>query len=440
MSHKLSVVVPVLLLALSSSQRSLIGEIQDLPVLEEQQKIWASDGVVEDRFGFSIALNREFLVVGAIGNDAAGVPNVGAAYVFRRDQSSGSWQEEAKLSVIGGDAYDVFGAFVAVRGTTVFVSAPQDDDWGVDSGAVYVYRKDGDLNWIMTQKLYAPDHRSHHGFGGPLAVGGDLLVVGALDDDLGFLAGAAYVFREDPLALGTWSHLTKLTASEGQDLDSFGSSVAIDGDLIVVGADNDDHDGTRSGSAYVFERCHRCFSQFREVQKLVPPDAGEDFEFGGAVAVSDGWLAVGAKSEGEDPLRSGATYLYKRQTGLWEFATKLKAPDAAGENRFGSDVDLGDAGLLIGAYGDGAGSAYLYQLAESQEDWLLNTKLRGSDSVWVDYFGGRLAMAGSHLAIAAELHGTPNGYRSGAAYTFDLEVFGDGFESGSTAAWTATVP
>ena len=441
MSHKLSVVVPVLLLALCSSQRSLIGEIQDFPVLEEQQKIWASDGMAFDNFGYSIAMDSGLLVVGAVGDDTGGEANVGAAYVFERDPCSGIWQQVARLAAVDGDAYDVFGSFVALRGTTVFVGASGDDDWGNNSGAVYVFQRASDLSWVMTQKLYAPDHRPNHSFGGPLAVSGDLFVVGAVsDDELAFSAGAAYVFREDPQASGTWSHLTKLTASDGEDYNFFGRSVAIAHDLIVVGADYDDHGGRRSGSAYIFEECHRCFDLFEEVQKLVPPDAGEEFGFGGAVAVFGDWLAVGADSEGEDPLWSGATYLYGRRNDAWDFVTKLKAPDAGHKNRFGVDVDLGSAGLLIGAYRDGSGSAYLYRMTEGGDDWVFKTKLRGSDSVGGDYFGVRLALSGHSFAIAASKHGSPNDFESGAAYLFDLEVFGDGFESGSTAAWTATVP
>jgi len=152
------------------------------------------------------------------------------------------------------------------------------------------------------------------------------------------------------------------------------------------------------------------------------------------------WLAVGSETEGQDPPWAGAVYLYTKKGDQWELHSKLKAPDAGDYDRFGADIALQESSLLVGAYWRGPGQVYLYQLDGSQQAWKPTTKLLGSDTTFDAYFGSRLAMTDNSIVITASLFGSPNGYQSGAAYAFELDIFTDGFESGDTSAWSNAAP
>src|SRR5690606_18580450 len=147
---------------------------------------------------------------------------------------------------------DQFGWSVAINGNRALVGAIYDDDTVSNSGSVYVFEYNG-TDWIQTAKLFALDRQGNDYFGSSVALQGDRVVVGALgDDDRGVGdSGSAYIFE---YRQGTWQQVGKLTAADSAASDNFGSSVAIDGTRIVVGSIYDDDNGkSNSGSAYVFE-------------------------------------------------------------------------------------------------------------------------------------------------------------------------------------------
>ncbi|HUU98062.1 MAG TPA: FG-GAP repeat protein [Phycisphaerae bacterium] len=92
-------------------------------------------------------------------------------------------------------------------------------------------------NWTQVAKLLADDGDYGDNFGYTVAVDGDVIAVGVPDDeDLGNWSGSAYVFERDQS--GSWSQVGKLLASDGGPLESFGASVAVSGNLILVGTPN----------------------------------------------------------------------------------------------------------------------------------------------------------------------------------------------------------
>ena len=223
----------------------------------EQAKLTASDGGVEDRFGVSVAVAGDTAVVGAFFDDTAAGMDAGSAYVFVR--SGSVWGEQAKLTAFDGGVEDRFGVSVAVAGDTVVVGAYWDNTTGVgsDAGSAYVFVRSGSV-WGLQAKLTASDAVASDRFGVSVAVAGDTVVVGAYWDST-FVAtrvGAAYVFVRSG---SVWSEQTKLTASDGAELDFFGVSVAVTGNTVVVGAYlGDKVAGDNAGLAYVFEdvACH----------------------------------------------------------------------------------------------------------------------------------------------------------------------------------------
>jgi hypothetical protein len=210
----------------------------------EQAKLTASDAAAEDYFGSSVSISGDVVVVGAYGNDDAGVYS-GSAYVFRWDGAN--WVEQSKLTASDAAANDIFGLSVSISGNLAVIGAFRNDDAGNDSGSAYVFRWDG-AHWVEQSKLTASDAAAEDWFGYSVSISGDLVVIGASGDDGG--SGSAYVFRWDG---ANWVEQAKLTASDAAAFDEFGYSVAIDGDVAVIGAYQDDDGGDYSGSAYIFQ-------------------------------------------------------------------------------------------------------------------------------------------------------------------------------------------
>ena len=171
-------------------------------------------------------------------------------------RSNGVWSEQAKLTASDGVADDLFGHSVSIDGDTAVIGAFRDDDNGSNSGSAYVYvRSDG--VWSEQAKLTASDGAQDDSFGYSVSIDGDTVVVGAMDDDNGSGSGSAYVYVRSN---GVWSEQQKLTASDGATGDYFGYSVSIDGDAVIIGASGDEDNGNASGSAYVFVRSNGVWS------------------------------------------------------------------------------------------------------------------------------------------------------------------------------------
>ena len=215
-------------------------------------------------------------------------------------------------------ADDHFGWSVAIDGDTVVIGAYN----AGTGGAVYVYRaSDG----AELAKLMASDAAATDNFGRSVAIDGDTVVVGALgDDDGGSASGSVYVFEKS--IWGTYSQVAKLTAADAAQYDQFGSSVAIDGATVVVGAWRDDDDGTSSGSVYVFEKSW-LGSTYGQVAKLTASDASSSDVFGLSVAIGGSTVVVGARGHGY--YNYGAAYVFRTTDG-WTTHTefKLTAADA----------------------------------------------------------------------------------------------------------------
>jgi hypothetical protein len=202
-------------------------------------------------------------VVGAVYDNNAGGPDAGAAYVFVRDAGSGAWVEAQKLLASDGAQNEFFGSSVAVDGEVVVVGAPEREGHlshagGTNAGAAHVFVRDvGSGAWVEAQQLLASDGAESDYFGNSVAVDGEVVVVGAANSDSvgGQDAGAAYVFVRDA-GSGAWVEAQKLLASDGAQNEFFGSSVAVDGEVVVVGAERDNNaGGTQAGAAYILAAC-----------------------------------------------------------------------------------------------------------------------------------------------------------------------------------------
>lgn len=356
----------------------------------------ASDRQSGDNFGISVAISGDTIVVGANSEDGgAGNPvsESGAAYVFYRNQGGAdAWGEAAILRASDAQYADIFGFSVAISGDTILVGAPYEDggagDLLTNAGAAYIFsRNQGGVDaWGEVTILRASDQQGYDVFGFSVAIDGDTLIVGAYGEDGGAGnpvsgAGAAYIYSRNQGGAEAWGEVTILRASDLQTDDFFGYSVALHGDLLVVGAPREDggagNPASNAGAAYVFSRNQGGPDAWGEAAILHASDWQSEDWFGISAAINGDTLVVGAYQEdggAGNPLSdAGAAYIFRRNQGgadAWGEVTPLLASDRQSGDNFGYAVAISGNWIVVGApYEDGgagnpasgAGSAYLFE-------------------------------------------------------------------------------
>ena len=380
----------------------------------ERAKLFASDGVTGDGFGYSVSLSDDTAVIGSKFDDDSGVSS-GSAYVFVYNGTN--WVEQAKLTSSDGALSDFFGHSVDVSGDTALVGSFWDDDLGSMSGSAYIFVRSG-TNWIEQAKLLASDGVGSDYFGCSVSLSGDTALVGAYgNDDFGSFSGSAYIFVRN----GTvWTEQDKLLASDGAAGDYFGTSVSLSEDTALVGAYGDDDLGDVSGSAYVFVRAGTVWT---EQDKLLASDGVDSDYFGYSVSVSGDTALIGAKFDNDSGVSSGSAYVFVRTGTNWNEQVKLLAGDGIDQDQFGSAVAISGDRVLVGAYlnddsGVDSGSAYIF--IRNGTNWTAQTKFSAGDSSAGDQFGNAVSVSGNTAVIGAY---TDNalGDESGSAYVFIRE-------------------
>jgi hypothetical protein len=342
------------------------------------KKLTASDGVAYDMFGTSVAIHADTVVVGSSFDDIGSNGNQGSAYVFGRNQGGdGQWGQARKLTASDGAAGDRFGNSIAIDGDTVVVGAYFDVvDGHFEQGSAYVFGRNqgGADQWGQVKKLSASDGATEDNFGTSVAIDGDTVVVGAPFDHASvYNAGKVYVFGRNQGSADNWGQVRKLTASDGAVCAMLGKSVAIGGDTIVVGAPYDDVDSNiDQGSAYIFGRNQGGADNWGELTKLTALDGEALDEFGGSVAIDGDMAFVGAcyddigRYGAQD---QGSAYLFGRHAGgadNWGEVIKLTASDGTLDDYFGWPVAIDGDTVVLGASNDeisrgfAPGSAYVF--------------------------------------------------------------------------------
>jgi hypothetical protein len=266
------------------------------------------------------------------------------------------------------------------------------------------------LAHLETAKLFSPDANAGDNFGISVAIDGNTAVVGAYQNDSnGSDCGAAYVYE---LSGSQWLKRQKLTALDGYPGDQFGRSVAIEGNTIVVGSYYGDSNEPNTGSAYVFSRLGGVWTQ---QQKLVAPDATPNDRFGCSVAIDNNTIVIGAY---RDDNFTGSAYVFTRTGPSWVFQQKITASDAQSGDNFGYSVAIDNNTIIIGApnWRTPIGSAYVF--TRSEQFWSQQAVLWASDPAYRGHFGFSVALDGNSVVVGAyegDIDGTS---RAGVAYIF----------------------
>ena len=332
----------------------------------QEAKLVADDRKSSDRFGGAVALDGDTALIGADGQDARGADS-GAAYIFTRSvtESGTEWTQQAKLVGDEVSLSDHFGRAVALDGDTALIGVEGDDTGGTSAGAAYVFTRT-ETGWRQQgSKIQAEDKKRLDHFGRSVAIDGDTALIGADGQDSGdgqdnldtvINAGAVYVFVRSGTS---WSLQRKIVADDRDQLDRFGISVALDGDTALIGADGYDTGGSNAGAAYVFTRSGTNWSRQATIQAA---DKKAADSFGRSVAL-DGdtaLIGIGANVAGS----AGVAYVFTRTDAGWREKEKIQAGDEDREvgNHY-RPLDVSGSVVLIGADSDGSseqGAAYFY--------------------------------------------------------------------------------
>jgi len=371
---------------------------------KQQAYLKASNTNASDNFGFSVAISGNTIIVGAPLEDssATGVngnqadnsaQSAGAAYVFLR--SGTTWKQQAYLKASNARASATFGTDVAVSGNLAVVGAPSESSaaTGVNgnqadtsapfAGAAYVFGRSS-TTWTQQAYLKASNTDANDAFGTVVAISGSTVVVGAPTeassatgvngnqaDNSANSSGAAYVFTG---AAGVWTQQSYLKASNTDVSDEFGSSVAVSGNEVLVGAIGESSAATgvngnqadnslgNSGAVYAFNRASGVWTQQAYLKASNP---GANDEFGSALAFSGATAVVGAESEASKavgvngiqtdnsmPFAGAAYVLVVSPAGVWHQQAYLKASNTNANDTFGIAVSVSGDTFVAGATGE----------------------------------------------------------------------------------------
>ncbi|MDP8210623.1 MAG: PKD domain-containing protein, partial [Candidatus Stygibacter australis] len=403
---------------------SAYREFDLLDILLPEIKLIASDGTVNDKFGGSVSISGDNVLIGAYWDDDNG-SNSGSAYIYNYDGTS--WVEQQKLTASDGDTGDRFGATVSISGDYALIGAYFDDDNGDNSGSLYVYHYNG-TSWVEQQKLTPSDGYAGDYFGHFVSISGDYALIGASgDNDNGNRTGSAYIYYYNG---AEWVEQQKITASDGNEWDEFGDKVSISGDFALIGANKDDDYGSCSGSAYIF---HYNGTEWVEQQKLTASDSDVDDHFGNSVSISGDHALIGAWGDDDHGDWSGSAYIYNYNGAEWVEQQKLTASNGDESDRFGCSVSLLEDYILIGASwdednGNYSGSAYIFHY--NGAEWVEQQKITASDGGVEDWFGGHVSLSGDYALVGA------SGDGAGSAYIYNYNDSGNTLQADFTADQT----
>ena len=377
----------------------------------ESQKLSWPDAGPRQEFGHAVAVDGDTMVISAPIDSGSASYLEGSVIAFTRENNE--WEPDEFVGIPtdpnASSERAEFGWSLAVEGDMLAVGAPGTDS---NSGSVYVFTREfignPETNWIFSQRLQSTDPQPNFRFGSSVAIDNGILVIGAQNDGL---AGAAYVYEQTK---NVFVQQARLAAPDGETGDTFGRSVAINGGTILIGAPGDDVRRVDQGSVRVFSNSDDGWNQ----EQVLTPSNGLRIErFGVSVAIDGDHLVVGApfRPSGASQ-REGAVYFYSRTDTTWGGEQQVLVPDNKTQ-RFGRSVDIQNESVVIGT-GDGSvdGSVHLYSF--DGNEWSQQIEYTASDTQNNQRLGFAVALDGDTIVA-----GAPNdedfGFSAGAAYVFD---------------------
>ena len=382
--------------ALSWATPSFSQTVADF--VQEVSKVQASNGVANDFFGWSAAIDGNWCLIGAQEKSYTAADS-GAVYAFELS-AGGTWVERQILIAESIDDSAYFGSAVALSGNDAAIGA-------ANEGKVYIFELSAGGAWVESQQLTPSDlSGANNGrFGTALSMSGDTLFIGApWDDEFGYRSGSVYVFERNEV--GEWIEHQKLYGLFPTTYLSFGASVSVLGDRAIIGEPTETGAVNVSGWLYVYERTEG--GLWSVTTSMTPSDSEAGDFFGSYCAlVSEDHLLVGAPNNSGAGLSAGSAYAFSRVgPGNWVQTQRLVGSDTSVGDLFGWDIAAFGDRAIIGAWADngasglGVGSAYFFERADDGQ-WLEQKRLAGSDSGAIDQYGRAIAVSADSAVVTA---------------------------------------
>ena len=404
-----------------------------LPLAAHAQSIWPEEtryvyepGISPDGLGEGVAIHGDRALLGA---PAVGRANFSAGYVVAVEYTGETWEFAQKLEAAEGQLDDRFGFSVALNATHALVGAPEAAFLGDNTGAAYVFTLDAGV-WTQRLQLLPEDENGGLAFGASVAVYGNTLLVGAPDINIGQLqTGEAYIYEIDD---GTIVHTQRLQYGDFSFVGRFGESVALGEHLAVIGTPNRGLGGQNFGSVVLYERGE---TEWEFLQELQADDQQAQDVFGSSVAVDGDWMLVGAPREDDGASNSGAVYVFRREGGEWTEVQRLKAPTPLADDLFGESVSISGGVAVVGtSHNDerGLGAGTVYVFTYNGAEWAFTEQLFASDGEAGDDLAKSVAIDGDVIvAGAAGADGDDAEESVGTAYFFRKDPLATAIEEES---------
>jgi hypothetical protein len=370
-------------------------------------ELTAPDPCENAYFGYSVSIENSTAVVGAYGRNG----NQGAVYVYDSNGLN-NWNYVTTLLPPDLNDTDQFGYSVCINANRILVGVNAND-----ANEVYVFDYNG-TEWDTDPEVLSVASPDAY-FGRSVSMDGNSIVVGALGNN--DQAGAAYVFGYNGVE---WSYKQELTDPCSIIDADFGCSVAVDGNIIVVGADKDDASDNgiadRHGAVCIFRYNGETWA-FE--QNFEYPDIDRLAHLGCSVSVSGDTIVAGAYQYSFGAYKfSGAAYVYKWNGSSWDLNTILIDPNPETNDQFGSAVAIDGNTIIVGnmrhdGSGTNSGAAYLYKW--DGDSWSEGQILEDPSGAAYDYFGCSVAIDGDTTLVGAKWDDGDGGENnSGAAFIF----------------------
>lgn len=366
--------------------------------LTESYRLFPNDAAAWIEFGLKTAVSDEYVVIGAHNSDRV--------YIFNH---SG---DQLHMLTPADSETEWFGHSVDISGSIVAIGASSDDDFGNASGSVYIYDA---ASGIHIWKLYAPDARPAMEFGYSVAIEGDVLAVGVpYSQDIATRNGAVYIYD-----LSNGSFVQKLYADDARAQEEFGSSVAIHGRHLAVGATRSDNGAPDTGAAYLFD-----LAEMKQLHKLSPADREPGDQLGLSIDIDANTVIVGCHRDDDLGDNSGSSYLFDIITG--SMTHKLTAPDGGPGDDFGVSVAISNGLAVVGASGfdepnNETGTGYVYHAGTGN---LITKIVPDPIHFQVLEFGSAVSIYSDIIAVGSP-RDRDNGVFSGSAFLYLLPCLPD---------------
>jgi len=325
----------------------------------------AYDTSTADSFGSSVAMSGNRAIVSTPSEDDAGGTSSGKAYIYNVTTGAlvHTLDNPNDYDTSAGDAFGRDRA-LEMDGDRAIIGAPfEDDAGGTSSGKAYIFNVD---TGALVHTLDNPNPNSPSSsdlFAANVSISGNYAIAGAYGE---LQTGKAYIFN---VTTGALVHTLDNPDADGSPAsDSFGGAVAISGNYAIVGANfEDDSDGNNSGKAYIFDVTTGNLVRTLDNPNAYDTPAGDNF--GSTVKLNGNYAIVGANYENDaNGTESGKIYIFDVTTG--DLLQTLDNPDADGSatnDRFGYTIATSDNYMVVGGYlesdagGIQSGKMYIYK-------------------------------------------------------------------------------